>query len=93
MHWFLHQAASIDDDDDEMSGSTKSSISTVVSGLMEKEKEGRLKAATLLPSGGPLKVCSVLRLFYIVAYVFTYCILWMSYSCVLYTWGLEEFAL
>lgn len=40
-----------------MPSSTKSSISTVVSGLMEKEKEGRLKAATLLPSGGSLKVC------------------------------------
>jgi len=50
----------VDDDDDEMSGSTKSSISTVVSGLMEKEKEGRSKAATLLPSGGSLKVCLVL---------------------------------
>jgi hypothetical protein len=53
----MHQAASVDDDDDEMPSSTKSSISTVVSGLMEKEKEGRLKAATLLPSGGSLKVC------------------------------------
>lgn len=51
----IPKAASVDDDDDEMPTSTKSSISTVVSGLMEKEKEGRLKAATLLPSGGSLK--------------------------------------
>ena len=52
----IHQAASVDDDDDEMCVSTKSSISTVVSGSMDKEKETRSKTATLLPSGGSLKV-------------------------------------
>lgn len=43
----------VDDDDDEIS--TKNSISTVVSGLMEKEKDSRSKTTTLLPSGGTFK--------------------------------------
>ncbi|XP_021916110.1 symplekin [Zootermopsis nevadensis] len=51
----IPKVASVVDDNYQMSSSAKSSISTVVSGLMEKEKEGRSKAATLLPSGGSLK--------------------------------------
>ncbi|XP_069686905.1 symplekin isoform X1 [Periplaneta americana] len=50
----IPKATSIDDEDDEISSTSKTSLSTVVSGMMDKEKDGRSKA-TLLPSGGSLK--------------------------------------